>query len=361
MGGKGGGIGHSVCAILYTHTGEEEEEARAGRGLAWLGEGARVAGPSCSSSRSSTPAPGRVWSTEAGTSGCSSSTVPARGSGPQPFASRRCNSPAGELATVWRKGPPSGSSCSRQDGGPAQLGRRSSQRHRCRCSQCCRDGSRENHKRLVGAARSFDDLEPHQPYPHCRNANRRRPRSTNRGRYGSSHRFVTSDDYRCASVSPPPSPAGDKLCQSHPSSTQFKVVLDVRQFNPEDLTVKTCGKHAVIQAVRTEDRGRKGIVVKEFTRRYLLPDGADCDRVSCSLTEDGFLTVDVPMKDPPLVENERVVPITVIHGSSGAGGAVGQQGGQSLPSGQQPCQEYKKNQSYRRPSRLSLHSTDDIG
>lgn len=133
------------------------------------------------------------------------------------------------------------------------------------------------------------------------------------------------------------------------------MVLDVRQFNPEDLTVKTCGKHAVIQAVRTEDRGRKGIIVKEFTRRYLLPDGADSDRVSCSLTEDGFLTVDVPMKDPPLIENERVVPITVIHGSSG------QQGGQSLGSGQQPCQEYKKNQAYRRPSRLSLHSNDDIG
>ncbi|KAK8785303.1 hypothetical protein V5799_008332 [Amblyomma americanum] len=144
-------------------------------------------------------------------------------------------------------------------------------------------------------------------------------------------------------------------CVSTP--LQFKVVLDVRQFNPEDLTVKTCGKHAVIQAVRTEDRGRKGIIVKEFTRRYLLPDGADCERVSCSLTEDGFLTVDVPMKDPPLVENERVVPITVIHGSSGAGQPVGQ----SLASGQQPCQEYKKNQTYRRPSRLSLHSTDDIG
>lgn len=164
-----------------------------------------------------------------------------------------------------------------------------------------------------------------------------------------------ADEYRCLSASPPPSPAGDKLCQSHPSSTQFKVVLDVRQFNPEDLTVKTCGKHAVIQAVRTEDRGRKGIIVKEFTRRYLLPDGADSDRVSCSLTEDGFLTVDVPMKDPPLIENERVVPITVIHGSSG------QQGGQSLGSGQQPCQEYKKNQTYRRPSRLSLRSNDDIG
>lgn len=131
----------------------------------------------------------------------------------------------------------------------------------------------------------------------------------------------------------------------------------MRQFNPEDLTVKTSGKHAVIQAVRTEDRGRRGIIVKEFTRRYLLPDGADSERVSCSLTEDGFLTVDVPMKDLPLVENERVVPITVIHGSSGGGG---QQPGQSLGSGQQSRQEYK-NQAYRKPSKLSLNSNDDIG
>ncbi|XP_077486475.1 uncharacterized protein LOC144097706 [Amblyomma americanum] len=290
-------------------------------------------------------------------------TLPAHGSGPGPFAQRRPSSPADELATLWRKGAASGSNCSRQDGGgPVPVGRRSSQRRRCRCRECCRDGSWENHKRLASSARSFDDLEPHQQQqrqqqPHrCRNASRRRHKSDGRGRHGSGHRYA-GDDYRCGSISPPPSSAGDKLCQSHPSSTQFKVVLDVRQFNPEDLTVKTCGKHAVIQAVRTEDRGRKGIIVKEFTRRYLLPDGADCERVSCSLTEDGFLTVDVPMKDPPLVENERVVPITVIHGSSGAGQPVGQ----SLASGQQPCQEYKKNQTYRRPSRLSLHSTDDIG
>ncbi|KAL1487294.1 hypothetical protein MTO96_008078 [Rhipicephalus appendiculatus] len=299
---------------------------------------------------------GRVWSTEAGSPRpLDPPTVPARGSGPQPFAGRRCNSPVGEMATAWRKGNSGGS---RQDGGPAPLGRHSSQRYRCRCGQCCRDGSRENLKRPTGVARSFDDLESHHQYPRCRNASRHRHKSATRGRYGSNHRF-DPDDYRCVSSSPPPSPAGDKLCQSHPSSTQFKVVLDVRQFNPEDLTVKTCGKHAVIQAVRTEDRGRKGIIVKEFTRRYLLPDGADSDRVSCSLTEDGFLTVDVPMKDPPLIENERVVPITVIHGSGG-GGSIGQQGAQSLSSGQQPCQEYKKNQSYRRPSRLSLHS-DDIG
>lgn len=129
----------------------------------------------------------------------------------------------------------------------------------------------------------------------------------------------------------------------------------MRQFNPEDLTVKTSGKHAVIQAVRTEDRGRRGIIVKEFTRRYLLPDGADAERVSCSLTEDGFLTVDVPMKDLPLIENERVVPITVIHSSGG-----GQQADQSLGSGQQSRQEHKKNQAYRKPSKLSLNSNDDI-
>lgn len=140
-------------------------------------------------------------------------------------------------------------------------------------------------------------------------------------------------------------------------SAQFKVVLDVRQFKPEDLTVKTSGKHAVIQAVRTEDRGRRGIIVKEFTRRYLLPDGADAERVSCSLTEDGFLTVDVPMKDLPLVENERVVPITVIHSSGGGG----QQAAQSMASGQQSCQEHKKSQAYRKPSKLSLNSNDDIG
>ncbi|KAH8021932.1 hypothetical protein HPB51_018781 [Rhipicephalus microplus] len=301
--------------------------------------------------------PGRLWSTEAGSPPRPPDprTVPARRSGPQPFAGRRCNSPAGEMATAWRKGNSGGS---RQDGAPAQLSRHSSQRYRCRCGQCCRDGSRDNLKRPTGMARSFDDLEPHHQYPRCRNASRHRNKSATRGRYGSNHRFGL-DDYHCVSASPPTSPAGDKLCQSHPSSTQFKVVLDVRQFNPEDLTVKTCGKHAVIQAVRTEDRGRKGIIVKEFTRRYLLPDGADADRVSCSLTEDGFLTVDVPMKDPPLIENERIVPITVIHGSGG-GGSTGQQGAQSLSPGQQPCQEYKKNQTCRRPSRLSLHS-DDIG
>lgn len=211
----------------------------------------------------------------------------------------------------------------------------------------------------MGTTRSFEDLEP--PHHRHHQSSSRRDRHSSVGgcqdRCGDVHRYA--DDYRCRSVSPAASssPAGDKLCQSHPNSTQFKVVLDVRQFKPEDLTVKTSGKHAVIQAVRTEDRGRRGIIVKEFTRRYLLPDGADAERVSCSLTEDGFLTVDVPMKDLPLVENERVVPITVIHGSGGGG----QQAAQSMASGQQSCQEHKKSQAYRKPSKLSLNSNDDIG
>ncbi|KAG0435131.1 hypothetical protein HPB47_018667 [Ixodes persulcatus] len=239
------------------------------------------------------------------------------------FLSRgpRAAAKAIKLATPWRKALPDTSQCSRPEIPPSSLGQRTAQRRdHCRCHRGCRSGSPETHKRAC-SARSYEDSEPHH---------RRRHHDHSRHR---------SEEYRPCGVGCGSSPVGDKLCHTHPSATQFKVILDVQQFNPEDLTVKTCGKHAVIQAVRTEDRGRKGIIVKEFTRRYLLPEGADADRVSCSLTEDGFLTVDVPMKDPPLTEIERIVPITVMHS--------------------QP--DYKQTPSYRRASRLSQLSNDDIG
>ncbi|XP_064488663.1 alpha-crystallin A chain-like [Ornithodoros turicata] len=188
----------------------------------------------------------------------------------------------------------------REAGGVASLMAESSLQGpaQCHCSRSSRGPSPRQRQRCTSPVRSADGHEPLR----------------GRGAYYSKRR--RTDYAGCPQCSRHSSPVGDGLCQSHPSNTQFKVVLDVHQFNPEDVTVKTCGNHIIIQAVRREDRGRSGIFVKEFTRKYLMPDGGDPDRVSCSLTEDGFLTVRVPVRDQQPREAERVVPITYMHGYS---------------------------------------------
>ncbi|KAF8789198.1 Protein lethal(2)essential for life like protein [Argiope bruennichi] len=68
----------------------------------------------------------------------------------------------------------------------------------------------------------------------------------------------------------------------------------------------------VIHGKHEEKTDEHGFVSREFTRRYLLPEGTDPETVKSSLSQNGVLTIEAPKKaiEPP-PSNERVVPITM--------------------------------------------------
>lgn len=89
----------------------------------------------------------------------------------------------------------------------------------------------------------------------------------------------------------------------------FQVCMDVQQFQPNEITVKTVDNSVVIEGKHEERQDEHGYISRQFTRRYTLPKGYDANNISSELSSDGVLTIKAP---PPksLESNERQIAIT---------------------------------------------------
>ncbi|CAG2179442.1 unnamed protein product, partial [Oppiella nova] len=93
---------------------------------------------------------------------------------------------------------------------------------------------------------------------------------------------------------------------------RFAVRLDCQHFTPEEITVKVVDHQLVIHGKHEERTDSHGWVQREFTRRYVLPDGCEPEKVVSSLDAKGILSIEAPKKAlPPPDNNERVVPIAI--------------------------------------------------
>ena len=90
---------------------------------------------------------------------------------------------------------------------------------------------------------------------------------------------------------------------------KFQIVLDVQQFAPNEITVKTTDHHVMIEGKHEEKEDEHGYVSRHFVRRYHLPKGADPHTIVSNLSSDGVLTVTAPRKALPPPHTERSVPI----------------------------------------------------
>ncbi|KAF8778080.1 protein lethal(2)essential for life-like [Argiope bruennichi] len=95
-------------------------------------------------------------------------------------------------------------------------------------------------------------------------------------------------------------------------SDKFKVMLNVSQFKPNEIDVKTVDNYIVIHGKHEERSDDHGFISREFTRHYMLPEGTDPQTVKSSFSQTGVLTIEAPKKaiEPPK-SNERTVPITL--------------------------------------------------
>jgi len=89
----------------------------------------------------------------------------------------------------------------------------------------------------------------------------------------------------------------------------FQVCMDVSQFKPNELVVKTVDKTVVIEGKHDERQDDHGLIQRHFIRKYTLPKDYDANDVVSTISSDGVLTVKAP---PPSnkATNERVVQIT---------------------------------------------------
>ncbi|XP_060817230.1 protein lethal(2)essential for life-like [Bombus pascuorum] len=90
----------------------------------------------------------------------------------------------------------------------------------------------------------------------------------------------------------------------------FQVILDVQQFSPEEITVKTVGNNVIVEAKHEERQDEHGFISRHFVRRYVLPPSHDVINITSSLSSDGVLTITAPKKGETPSGTERFIEIT---------------------------------------------------
>ncbi|KAK4872764.1 hypothetical protein RN001_014793 [Aquatica leii] len=108
-------------------------------------------------------------------------------------------------------------------------------------------------------------------------------------------------------------PSAFQLSNRHDSVTQdkekFQLKIDVKNFTPEEISVKTTDENALIVEAKHESQDEKGSVSRHYIRQFLLPDGHDIKKVETKLSGDGMLTITAPNKVQPAIE-ETAIPVT---------------------------------------------------
>ncbi|XP_076445503.1 protein lethal(2)essential for life-like [Babylonia areolata] len=93
------------------------------------------------------------------------------------------------------------------------------------------------------------------------------------------------------------------------SNQEFQIKLDVCQFKPDEISVKTRDDRVIINAQHEEREDEHGFIKREFARQIVLPKDVDTSSVTSSLTRDGILILKAKKILLPSPA-ERIIPIT---------------------------------------------------
>lgn len=88
----------------------------------------------------------------------------------------------------------------------------------------------------------------------------------------------------------------------------FQLSLDVQQFSPEELTVKSLDKNFIVVEGKQEEReDEHGYISRHFIRKYKLPEEFNSMSIQSNLSSDGLLTVTAIKKE--VKSDEKEIPI----------------------------------------------------
>ncbi|KAJ8041814.1 Alpha-crystallin B chain [Holothuria leucospilota] len=115
---------------------------------------------------------------------------------------------------------------------------------------------------------------------------------------------------RFPSRSVPEKARSDGAMDVQVTDSEFKVAVNVRSFQPEELDVKQIvDDNVIIHGKHEEKSDEHGHISREFVRRYKLPPDVDANEVASSLSHDGVLSIKGKRKTNQPAE--KVIPISV--------------------------------------------------
>jgi len=95
----------------------------------------------------------------------------------------------------------------------------------------------------------------------------------------------------------------------HPSEEEsgqkeLKLRFDVSQYSPEEIVVKTVDNKLLVQA-KHEEQSEGKTVFREYNREFQLPAGTDAEQIRSSLSKDGILTVEAPLPQAAITQDQK--------------------------------------------------------
>ncbi|XP_049948199.1 protein lethal(2)essential for life-like [Schistocerca serialis cubense] len=83
------------------------------------------------------------------------------------------------------------------------------------------------------------------------------------------------------------------------TNNNFKVSLDVQQFQPNEISIKPVVDLVVVEEQHEEQQVEKCFISKQFTCCYKLPNRIEPEAITSGLSADSFLIIATPRKQLP--------------------------------------------------------------
>merc|ERR1719414_642274 len=92
---------------------------------------------------------------------------------------------------------------------------------------------------------------------------------------------------------------------------KYKILVNVKNYKPEELVIKTVGNSVQVEAKHMEKTSDgNSYSSRNFTQSFSLPKGVDPEQVTSSLNRDGQLVIEAPLPQSlKSTSSERMVPI----------------------------------------------------
>lgn len=88
----------------------------------------------------------------------------------------------------------------------------------------------------------------------------------------------------------------------------LKLTFDVRQYRPEEVTVKTMDQQLVVRA-KHQDDSPNSKVYREYNRQFLLPPSVNPVSLKSVLSPEGILSIEAPVNQAIEGPKEIAIPI----------------------------------------------------
>lgn len=102
----------------------------------------------------------------------------------------------------------------------------------------------------------------------------------------------------------------DTMAKTSINRKAFQVCLDVKDFIPNEISVKTIDNAVVVEAKHGERKDSFGYISRQFKRRYTIPREFNIHDIETQLSSDGMLTINVP-RDCRAVDKGNVREIKI--------------------------------------------------